>query len=115
MCPDPGDNRGAAAPRPPQKGVLALSVLTDPSTYPISAAAARQLDRALLGHVIDGEVVPSLDRGTMPVVVGRCHCELRREPGGWRISRLVLEVLWAEDKTDPTGYLALIGGRGPQG
>jgi hypothetical protein len=35
--------------------------------------------------------------------------------GGWRISRLVLAILWAEDKTDPTGYLALIGGRGPQG
>ena len=55
MCPDPGDNRGAAAPGPRKKGVLALSVLTDPSTYPISAAAARQLDRALFGHVIDGE------------------------------------------------------------
>src|SRR5829696_6811318 len=44
-----------------------MSVLTDPSTYPISAAAARQLDR-LFGHVIDGEVVPSLDGGTMPVI-----------------------------------------------
>ena len=51
---------------------------------------------------------------TAKLIVGRYHCELRREPGGWRISRLVLEVLWAEDKTDPTGYLALIGGRGPQ-
>ena len=28
-----------------------MSVLTDPSTYPISAAAARQLDRPLFGHV----------------------------------------------------------------
>ena len=45
-----------------------MSVLTDPSTYPISAAAARQLDRPLFGHVIDGEVVPSLDGGTMPVI-----------------------------------------------
>ena len=38
-----------------------MSVLTDPSTYPISAAAARQLDRPLFGHVVDGEVVPSLE------------------------------------------------------
>ena len=45
-----------------------MSVLTDPSTYPISAAAARQLDRPLFGHFVDGEVVPSLDGGTIPVV-----------------------------------------------
>ena len=55
------------------------------------------------------------DPDTAKLIVGRYHGELRREPGGWRISRLVLEILWAEDKTDPTGYLALIGGRGPQG
>ena len=48
------------------------------------------------------------------LLVGRYHDELRREPGGWRISRLVLEILWAEEKTDAAGYLALIGGRGPQ-
>ena len=150
-------------------------MLTDPSTYPISAAAARQLDRTLFGLVIDGVLAddvwarygnPDLLRaptrsragspsGTRPscgsticsasttwrstgdraaalvyhtshqgfeddpetawLIVGRYHCELRREPGGWRISRLVLEVLWAEDKPDSTGYLALIGGRGPQG
>jgi acyl-CoA reductase-like NAD-dependent aldehyde dehydrogenase len=45
-----------------------MSVLTDPSTYPISPAAARQLDRPLFGHFIDGEVVPSLEGGTMPVI-----------------------------------------------
>jgi aldehyde dehydrogenase (NAD+) len=43
-------------------------VLTDPSTYPISAAAQRQLDRRLFGHVIDGEAVPSLDGATLPVL-----------------------------------------------
>ena len=52
---------------------------------------------------------------TAKLLVGRYHLELRREPGGWRISRLVLEILWGEEKTDATGYLALIGGRGPQG
>jgi acyl-CoA reductase-like NAD-dependent aldehyde dehydrogenase len=45
-----------------------MSVLTDPSTYPISAVAARQLERPLFGHVVDGDVVPSLDGGTMPVI-----------------------------------------------
>jgi acyl-CoA reductase-like NAD-dependent aldehyde dehydrogenase len=45
-----------------------MSVLTDPTTYPISPATARQLDRPLFGHVIDGEHVPSLDGRTMPVV-----------------------------------------------
>src|SRR5579859_8173317 len=44
-----------------------MSVLTDRSTYPICAAAARQLERPLFGHVIDGEVVASLDGATMPV------------------------------------------------
>ena len=54
------------------------------------------------------------DPDTAKLLVGRYHDELRREPGGWRISRLVLEILWAEEKSDPTGYLALIGGRGPR-
>ena len=44
------------------------STLTDPSIYPISAETARELARPLFGHVIDGEVVPSLDGATMPVI-----------------------------------------------
>src|SRR5207237_5760255 len=40
----------------------------DPSTYPISPATAQQLERPVFGHVIDGEVVPSLDGATMPVI-----------------------------------------------
>jgi acyl-CoA reductase-like NAD-dependent aldehyde dehydrogenase len=44
-----------------------MGVLTDHPPYPISAAAARQLERPLFGHVVDGEVVPSRDGGTMPV------------------------------------------------
>jgi hypothetical protein len=51
---------------------------------------------------------------TAKLLVGRYHNELRREPGGWRISRLVLEILWGEEKADAAGYLALIGGRGPR-
>src|SRR4051794_40495771 len=45
-----------------------MTVLTDVSTYPVSKATARQLERDLFGHVIDGEVVPSLDGATMPVI-----------------------------------------------
>src|SRR3954467_3723560 len=45
-----------------------MSATTDPVTYPVSRAAARQLERPLFGHLIDGEVVPSLDGATMPVV-----------------------------------------------
>jgi acyl-CoA reductase-like NAD-dependent aldehyde dehydrogenase len=38
------------------------------TTQPLSTATARALERELFGHVIDGEVVPSLDGGTMPVI-----------------------------------------------
>src|SRR3954470_5945499 len=38
------------------------------TTQPISAATARALERELFGHVIDGEVVPSADGATMPVI-----------------------------------------------
>src|ERR671930_550326 len=38
------------------------------TTYPISAATARHLERPIFGHVIDGEVVASLDGETMPVI-----------------------------------------------
>jgi ketosteroid isomerase-like protein len=54
--------------------------------------------------------------GTQDVVhqiVARYHDELRRESDGWRITRLVFEILWAERRSDPSGYLAEIGGRGP--
>jgi ketosteroid isomerase-like protein len=54
------------------------------------------------------------DQDTAKLLVGRYHNELRREHDGWKISRLVLEILWGEEKADAAGYLALIGGRGPQ-
>jgi phenylacetaldehyde dehydrogenase len=38
------------------------------STYPISADTARHIERPVFGHVIDGEVVASLDGRTMPVI-----------------------------------------------
>jgi acyl-CoA reductase-like NAD-dependent aldehyde dehydrogenase len=44
------------------------STMPDLTTYPISDAAAASLRRPLFGHVIDGEVVPSLDGATMPVL-----------------------------------------------
>ena len=46
-------------------------------------------------------------------LVGRYHNELVRTPEGWKISRLVFEILWGERRQDTTGYLAEVGGRGP--
>jgi len=70
------------------------------------------LARALVYHTSHQVFDDAPD--TAKLLVGRYHNELRREPGGWRISRLVLEILWGEEKADAAGYLALIGGRGPQ-
>jgi acyl-CoA reductase-like NAD-dependent aldehyde dehydrogenase len=36
--------------------------------FPIAASTARELERPIFGHVLDGEVVPSLDGVTMDVV-----------------------------------------------
>jgi ketosteroid isomerase-like protein len=51
--------------------------------------------------------------GVVHVIVGRYHNELRRTEDGWKISRLLLEILWGERREDATGYLADIGGTGP--
>jgi len=52
--------------------------------------------------------------GIVHVLVGRYHNRLRRTPDGWKISNLVLELCWGERRADPTGYLAEVGGGGPQ-
>jgi ketosteroid isomerase-like protein len=52
--------------------------------------------------------------GIVHVLVGRYHNELRRTPDGWKISKLLLELCWGERRADPSGYLADVGGRGPQ-
>ena len=52
--------------------------------------------------------------GIVHVLVGRYHNELRRTPDGWRISKLLLELCWGERRADPSGYLADVGGRGPE-
>jgi ketosteroid isomerase-like protein len=54
------------------------------------------------------------DPDNVKLLVGRYHNELRRDGDGWKISRLVLEILWGESKPDAAGYLELVGGRGPQ-
>jgi ketosteroid isomerase-like protein len=53
------------------------------------------------------------DPGTVHVLVARYHDELRRDADGWKISRLVFEILWGDRRQDTTGYLAEVGGRGP--
>jgi ketosteroid isomerase-like protein len=52
------------------------------------------------------------DPNAPKLLVGRYHNELRREPDGWKISRLLLEIGWGETKADD-GYLEAVGGRGP--
>jgi hypothetical protein len=54
------------------------------------------------------------DPKSAKLLVGRYHNELRREADGWKISKLLLELLWGEVKVDAAGYLDLVGGRGPQ-
>jgi ketosteroid isomerase-like protein len=53
------------------------------------------------------------DPDTVHVLVGRYHDELERSADGWKISKLLFEILWGERRTDSTGYLAAVGGRGP--
>jgi len=47
------------------------------------------------------------------ILVARYHDELKRTPTGWKISKRIMELLWAESKADD-GYLASLGGRGPK-
>jgi hypothetical protein len=47
------------------------------------------------------------------VTVGRYHAGLVRTPGGWRFAQIVMEIVWAGERTDPNGRLAAMGGRGP--
>lgn len=47
------------------------------------------------------------------ILVARYHDELRRTSDGWKISRRVMELLWAESKAED-GFLAGLGGRGPK-
>jgi ketosteroid isomerase-like protein len=74
-------------------------------------ALAGDTAEALVYHTSYQQFHSSPD--TVHQIVARYHDELRRESDGWRISRLQFEILWAERRGDPTGYLAEIGGRGP--
>jgi hypothetical protein len=47
------------------------------------------------------------------VLVARYHDELKRTPGGWKINRRIMEILWGESRADD-GFLANVGGRGPK-
>jgi SnoaL-like domain len=54
------------------------------------------------------------DPDTVNVLVARYHNEVVRTADGWKISRLVMEILWGERGQDTNGYLELVGGRGPK-
>lgn len=53
------------------------------------------------------------DPDSVRVLVARYHDELTRTASGWRISKLLFEILWSERRSDPEGLLAKSGGRGP--
>ena len=53
------------------------------------------------------------DPETDVLLVGRYHQELLRTPDGWKISRLLFEIVWADRRQDTTGMLHEVGGRGP--
>ena len=53
------------------------------------------------------------DPETVCVLVARYHNQLTRTSHGWRISRLLFELLWGDQRQDITGYLAAVGGRSP--
>lgn len=81
------------------------------SVYHVDVAGDRA--EALVYHT--SHQVFGSDPDTVHVLVGRYHNELRRGAAGWRITRLLFEVLWGERRVDSTGYLAAVGGRGPEG
>ena len=47
------------------------------------------------------------------VLVARYHNQLSRSDDGWKISRLLFEIVWGEQRRDTTGFLESVGGRGP--
>jgi hypothetical protein len=51
------------------------------------------------------------DEDVAGVIIARYHDRLVRTADGWKISEKVMEVLWAGERRDPAGRLALIGGR----
>jgi 3-phenylpropionate/cinnamic acid dioxygenase small subunit len=67
--------------------------------------------RVLVYHT--SHQVFSAQPDTVGVLVARYHDEVVRTPDGWRISELVFDLCWGEQRTDPTGYLESVGGRGP--
>jgi SnoaL-like domain len=67
--------------------------------------------KALVYHTSHREV--AAEPGAVRVLVGRYHSTLKRIRESWLISELLLEILWAERRTDSTGYLDEVGGRGP--
>jgi ketosteroid isomerase-like protein len=51
--------------------------------------------------------------GVVNQLVARYHNEMARTADGWKISRLVFEILWGEQRSDVNGFLDAVGGRGP--
>lgn len=55
----------------------------------------------------------SSDPDTALVMAGRYHDELRRTGDGWRVSRRIMDYLWAAESQISTTFMPLLGGIGP--
>jgi ketosteroid isomerase-like protein len=53
------------------------------------------------------------DPGLTLVMAGRYHDELRRTAEGWRVSRRVMDYLWATESAVSETFMPLLGGLGP--
>ena len=77
-----------------------------------------RLDTWALGPVDlrTGELVitDSVTRDAVGDRIEIADVSYRCTEGGWKISKLLFEICWGERRADPTGYLELVGGRGPR-
>lgn len=53
------------------------------------------------------------DPDTVLVLAGRYHDELRRTDDGWRVSRRIMDYLWATESKVSENFMPLLGGLGP--
>jgi len=74
----------------------------------VDGDSARALSYMTSHQVFDG------DPNHAKILVGRYHDELRRTPGGWKITRRVAEFLWSETRAQDEEFIGALGGRGPE-
>jgi acyl-CoA reductase-like NAD-dependent aldehyde dehydrogenase len=61
---------------------LIVTITSDLAGYPLAADTQKYLDSVVFGHVIDGEVVPSVSGETMPIIEPSTGSEIGRAASG---------------------------------